>query len=104
MDIKDKMREVVRYYERNRQEGHTTVIKKIAKAEDAVILARDLIHKRTLQDHPQNRDLVIRTIDGIQTHRGPMILDNATIYSFFSEAISRIETLEAELEKGKGEK
>ena len=100
MDIKDKMREVNTFYERRRQAGHTTAAMKGAQATDGIVLAADMKDRERLRNmaHIYHRGVTVKCVEELHSlSNRPLLLDNKTVFSFFTEAINRIEELEAEL-------
>lgn len=106
MDIKEKMQEVNYFLEGSRQMGHTAAVMVGAQATDGIVLAADLIDRNQLENKARiyHKRVSVKCVEELRnaSHR-PLLLDNKTVFSFFREAIGRIEELEAEL-KNKGDK
>lgn len=102
MKIKEKLTELANYYSINRQVGHTSImLNGTNSCENSAIV----VHNHDFGTHLKkqcNKTTQIISVNSLDKQlRGlskPLVIDNATLFSLFSEASEKISELELKLQ------
>lgn len=99
MNIKDKLKELICYYQTTRCVGHTTGMLEGANYTDkALILTHDTnMANQVKQLIGSPKSVVVNSINSPHMVRGfkrPLFIDNAALMVLFKEALNEIEQLE----------
>lgn len=98
MNITNKLKELLYYYQTSRQVGHTTVA--LEHVDDAIVLCNDRQHAKTLmRDFGTKKTKFIALTEAdycFRGHRKPLVIDNYTMMTLLTEALREIHDLEVE--------
>ena len=99
MNILDKLREIVAYYEATRQVGHTTLMKMgIENQPDSVLLAHNMDSGNRIVDRikPKPKVVSLNSLHNLRGMKKPMAIDNGALQFILAEAADEIHELQIE--------
>jgi hypothetical protein len=97
MNIKKKLSELLTYYGSTRNTGHTTLLKEGTKHYDRpfFVLVHNANYGTELGIDPKDT-VSYQNLDKLRGHKRPIVFDNGVMRELLSDALMRIESLEAE--------
>jgi len=92
MNIKQKLQTLTDYYNSTRGVGHTkTLLEGTNRVKSTIIHANQL---QIDKDKGPNLKITLHNLDKLRGRKDPIAIDNAALYSLFSESASEISHLE----------
>jgi hypothetical protein len=99
MNLKKRLQHLADMSSRDRRTGRTTLIMKVAKDMNALVLAANHEHALHLQrNHGVNAKSIDTNLEGLM---GPFIFDHYAVERLLQRAADKIESLEKEIEEMK---
>ena len=97
MNLKNRLLHLAHKLDEDRQTGKTTMLAKAAKETNGILLAHNFDFAKHLE---RNYGIVSKSVEiNLEGFFGPFFIDNHAVSRLFHSAASKIETLEARLEK-----
>ena len=98
MTIYDKVKDILRYYDVNRQCGHTTAMLEGARSVKSIIIT----HNQRFADQLKEKDpdnieaMSIESVDHLMGRNDPIIFDNAAIFALLNEVDKELNRLQSD--------
>lgn len=103
-NIKQDLKNLVNYYEHNRQVGHTELmLNGVVNTDKSIVLSHSFayckcIDKRIGRKNFTNDITMYGSTEYLVAHDEPLAIDNAMLHMLFSAALKEIESLEKKIE------